>query len=153
MATATKSAMGRKREMAMKAREMVTAMKRATVRVLRLMAMATRVVGNKEGNGKGGKGDGNTDKEGYGNGDYTVMATARVAGDKEGNCKGGKSNDNSNNEGNGKEEGGCEGGKSNGDGNKEGSGNKECDREGGKRDGNSSKNGRQLRVQWPGQQG
>ncbi len=32
----------------------------------RVMALATRVVGNKEGDGKGGKGGGDEDKEGNG---------------------------------------------------------------------------------------
>ncbi len=64
------------------------------------MASATRVACNKEGNGIGGKSDGN---EGGGRASTTktmatatamtwVMATAtRVAGNKKGNGKGGKS--------------------------------------------------------------
>jgi hypothetical protein len=40
--------------------------KRVMARVARVVATATRVVGNKEVIGKGGKGDGNDDKEGIG---------------------------------------------------------------------------------------
>ncbi len=50
----------------------------------RAKAMKTRVVGDKEGNSKGGKGDGNGNQ---------------VVGHKEGNCKGGKGNSNGNNDG------------------------------------------------------
>jgi hypothetical protein len=63
-------------------REMVT--KRA-------MVTATRVAGNKEGDGKGGKGDSNSDKA---NGDRD-----KVVGDKEGDGKGSKGNSNGNEDG------------------------------------------------------
>jgi hypothetical protein len=72
------------------------------------MAAATRAVGDKEGNGEGGKSDGDGDKEGDGK--------------DEGKGKGGES------DGNGKEDG--EGGKGDGNGNKEGEGEEEGKEEG-----------------------
>jgi hypothetical protein len=50
-------------------------MKRARMRVARAMATVMRVVGNKEGNGDGGKSDGNSNK---GGGQAMVAATKRV---------------------------------------------------------------------------
>jgi hypothetical protein len=47
------------------------------VRATRLMAMATRVEGNEEGHGDGGKSNGNCNK---GDRQATAMVTKRVAG-------------------------------------------------------------------------
>jgi hypothetical protein len=49
------------------------------VRAARLMAMVTRVEGNEEGHGDGGKSDGNCNK---GDRQATAMVTKRVAGER-----------------------------------------------------------------------
>ena len=64
------------------------------------MAMATRVAGNKEGNG--GKIDGNNEK---GDRRATVTVATRVAGDKEGDGEGGEKYGDCDKEGDGEEEG------------------------------------------------
>ncbi len=63
MATVTKRAIGRVARAMVTMTKRATATKRAMERVARAMAMATWVAGNKEGNGKGGKREGNGNKE------------------------------------------------------------------------------------------
>ena len=90
------------------------------------MATATRVAGNKESDG--GKSDGDDEKSCQ---RATAMATKRAmvvatkaAGNKEGNGEGGKSDGDTYKEGDGKEEGECKGGESDGDGEEDGEGDK-----------------------------
>jgi hypothetical protein len=90
------------------------------------MAMTTRVAGDKESDGR--KSDGNDEK---GCGRSTAMATkramaaaTRAVGNKEGNGKGGESDGDTYKEGDGEEEGEYKGGESNGDGEEDGEGNK-----------------------------
>jgi hypothetical protein len=65
----------------------------------RTMALATRVAGNKEGDGNSGKSDGN---EGGGQAmamramEMAMVMATRVAGNKKGNGKGGKGSGNGN---------------------------------------------------------
>jgi hypothetical protein len=67
------------------------------------MATATKLAGNKEGNGKGGKIDGDGNEGGGGpikwataSAGRAIVTAMRKAGNKEGNGKGRKSNGNSN---------------------------------------------------------
>ncbi len=53
--------------------------KRAMVRAAKLMVMATRVEGDEEGHGDGGKSNGNCDK---GDRQATAMVTKRVVGER-----------------------------------------------------------------------
>jgi hypothetical protein len=91
-----------------------------------VMATATRVAGDNES--KSRKSAGN-DKKGCGRATATatkraMAAATRAAGDKKGDGKGGKSDGDAYKEGNGEEEGKCKGGKSNGDGKEDGEGDK-----------------------------
>ncbi len=74
-----------KKAMAMVARLMATALKRGRARAGRGLPMVTRVVGNKESDGKSGKSDGDGNKKGKVKGNKI-----HAYSDKEGNGNSGK---------------------------------------------------------------